>query len=211
MRERMAGGCNCVDRSSNIPLAQPQVRIVKHAFDIIHLLTDQNPIQVIVDAIINRCVGFGRALGYCTQGRAVEPCVAAQARWRAPEAASWSLSRRGRRQAAAVQLASAGADYGLASWIGGAAATAAAASAAAVLPRYRRSRRHCQRASFRAVLAKAAALSSGPSHGSCCSCAARAGLQPGLWQSEQDDGCQDAAALTSQHHPAQPLCPASLI
>jgi small subunit ribosomal protein S5e len=29
------------------------VRIVKHAMDIIHLLTDQNPIQVIVDAIIN--------------------------------------------------------------------------------------------------------------------------------------------------------------
>ncbi len=33
---------------------RPQVRIVKHAFDIIHLLTDQNPIQVVVDAIINR-------------------------------------------------------------------------------------------------------------------------------------------------------------
>ncbi|CAG8473871.1 10376_t:CDS:2 [Racocetra fulgida] len=29
------------------------VRIVKHAFEIIHLLTDQNPIQVLVDAIIN--------------------------------------------------------------------------------------------------------------------------------------------------------------
>jgi len=33
------------------------VRIVKHAMEIIHLLTDLNPIQVIVDAIINR---FGR-------------------------------------------------------------------------------------------------------------------------------------------------------
>ena len=32
------------------------VRIVKHAMEIIHLLTDQNPIQVIVDAIINRFV-----------------------------------------------------------------------------------------------------------------------------------------------------------
>jgi hypothetical protein len=32
------------------------VRIVKHAMEIIYLLTDQNPIQVIVDAIINRCV-----------------------------------------------------------------------------------------------------------------------------------------------------------
>ncbi|GJP41223.1 hypothetical protein CLOM_g893, partial [Closterium sp. NIES-68] len=29
------------------------VRIVKHAMEIIHLLTDQNPIQVIVDAIVN--------------------------------------------------------------------------------------------------------------------------------------------------------------
>jgi small subunit ribosomal protein S5e len=31
-----------------------QVRIVKHAFEIIQLLTDQNPIQILVDAIINR-------------------------------------------------------------------------------------------------------------------------------------------------------------
>ena len=30
------------------------VRIVKHAMEIIHLLSDQNPIQVIVDAIVNR-------------------------------------------------------------------------------------------------------------------------------------------------------------
>ncbi|CAN6467398.1 unnamed protein product [Victoria cruziana] len=30
------------------------VLIVKHAMEIIHLLTDQNPIQVIVDAVINR-------------------------------------------------------------------------------------------------------------------------------------------------------------
>jgi small subunit ribosomal protein S5e len=29
------------------------VRIVAHAFEIIHLLTDQNPIQVLVDAIVN--------------------------------------------------------------------------------------------------------------------------------------------------------------
>ncbi|KAJ3334506.1 ribosomal protein S5 [Gonapodya sp. JEL0774] len=28
-------------------------RIVKHAFEIVHLLTDQNPLQVVVDAIIN--------------------------------------------------------------------------------------------------------------------------------------------------------------
>ena len=32
---------------------QQQVRIVDHAFDIVHLLTDQNPVQVLVDAIIN--------------------------------------------------------------------------------------------------------------------------------------------------------------
>ena len=31
-----------------------QVRIVKHSFDIINLLTDSNPIQILVDAIINR-------------------------------------------------------------------------------------------------------------------------------------------------------------
>eukprot|EP00178_Gracilaria_changii_P010275 TRINITY_DN2993_c0_g3_i3.p1 TRINITY_DN2993_c0_g3~~TRINITY_DN2993_c0_g3_i3.p1 ORF type:complete len:197 (+),score=46.18 TRINITY_DN2993_c0_g3_i3:3-593(+) len=29
------------------------VRIVKHAFEIIHLLTDKNPIQIAVDAIVN--------------------------------------------------------------------------------------------------------------------------------------------------------------
>ena len=29
------------------------VRIVKHAFEIIHLLTGENPVQVLVDAIIN--------------------------------------------------------------------------------------------------------------------------------------------------------------
>lgn len=29
------------------------VRIVQHAFEIIHLLTDKNPIQILVDAIIN--------------------------------------------------------------------------------------------------------------------------------------------------------------
>ena len=30
------------------------VRIVRHAMEIIHLLTDLNPIQVIVDAVVNR-------------------------------------------------------------------------------------------------------------------------------------------------------------
>ena len=36
-----------------------QVRIVRHAFDIINLLTDINPIQVLVDAIINRSADLG--------------------------------------------------------------------------------------------------------------------------------------------------------
>ncbi|KEH15822.1 ribosomal protein S7p/S5e, partial [Medicago truncatula] len=30
------------------------VRIIKHAMEIIHLLTDHNPIQVILDAVVNR-------------------------------------------------------------------------------------------------------------------------------------------------------------
>lgn len=29
------------------------LRIVKHAFEIMHLLTDQNPVQVLVEAVIN--------------------------------------------------------------------------------------------------------------------------------------------------------------
>lgn len=29
------------------------VRIVKHTLELIHILTDQNPVQVFVDAIIN--------------------------------------------------------------------------------------------------------------------------------------------------------------
>lgn len=33
------------------------VRIIRHAMEIIHLLTDLNPIQVIVDAVVNRYVG----------------------------------------------------------------------------------------------------------------------------------------------------------
>ena len=42
------------------------VRIIKHSFEIIHLLTDQNPIQVLVDAIINRyCHLSGARLRVC--------------------------------------------------------------------------------------------------------------------------------------------------
>ena len=57
--------CPIVERLTNSSLMVPGrnngkilmvVRIVKHAMEIIHLLTDQNPIQVIVDAVINRCV-----------------------------------------------------------------------------------------------------------------------------------------------------------
>ncbi|KAL2488852.1 40S ribosomal protein S5-2 [Forsythia ovata] len=50
------------------------VFIIKHAMEIIHLLTDQNPIQVIVDAVINSgpredatcigSVGGGQTTGY---------------------------------------------------------------------------------------------------------------------------------------------------
>ena len=29
------------------------VRIVKHTLELIHILTDQNPVQVFVDAIVN--------------------------------------------------------------------------------------------------------------------------------------------------------------
>lgn len=32
---------------------QLAVRIVRHAFEIVHLLSDQNPVQVLVDALIN--------------------------------------------------------------------------------------------------------------------------------------------------------------
>jgi len=53
--------CPVVERLSNSLMMHGRnngkklmtVRIVKHAFEIIHLLTDQNPIQVLVDAIIN--------------------------------------------------------------------------------------------------------------------------------------------------------------
>ncbi len=45
------------------PPLPPQVRIVKHAFEIISLLTDQNPIQVLVDAIINRWATGGACTG----------------------------------------------------------------------------------------------------------------------------------------------------
>ncbi|KAH3762624.1 Ribosomal protein S5/S7, eukaryotic/archaeal [Pelomyxa schiedti] len=31
------------------------VRVVKHAFEVIHLMTDKNPLQILVDAIINSC------------------------------------------------------------------------------------------------------------------------------------------------------------
>lgn len=31
------------------------IRIIKHSFEIIHLMTDKNPIQILVDAIINSC------------------------------------------------------------------------------------------------------------------------------------------------------------
>lgn len=42
------------------------VRIIKHAMEIIHLLTDLNPIQVIVDAVVNRYTNENEAI-YLTQ------------------------------------------------------------------------------------------------------------------------------------------------
>lgn len=52
-----------------------QVRIVEHAFDIIHLLTDQNPIQIVVDAIINRCGSCGCSSCGCSScGRGASTC-----------------------------------------------------------------------------------------------------------------------------------------
>ncbi|KAI9482186.1 ribosomal protein S5 [Coemansia sp. RSA 1085] len=53
--------CPIVERLTNSMMMQGRnngkkikaVRIVQHAFEIINLLTDQNPIQVLVDAIIN--------------------------------------------------------------------------------------------------------------------------------------------------------------
>ena len=48
--------CDVQGYHGSVPDGSPcaQVRIVQHAFDIVNLLTDQNPIQVLVDAIINR-------------------------------------------------------------------------------------------------------------------------------------------------------------
>ncbi|KAJ2083246.1 ribosomal protein S5 [Coemansia guatemalensis] len=53
--------CPIVERLTNSMMMQGRnngkklmaIRIVQHAFEIINLLTDQNPIQVLVDAIIN--------------------------------------------------------------------------------------------------------------------------------------------------------------
>ena len=47
------------------------VRIIKHAMEIIHLLTDLNPIQVIVDAVINRYVRVLRTSFFCVDGFAL--------------------------------------------------------------------------------------------------------------------------------------------
>eukprot|EP00030_Apusomonadida_sp_AF-17_P000475 a174689_7325.p2 GENE.a174689_7325~~a174689_7325.p2 ORF type:complete len:206 (+),score=98.64 a174689_7325:34-618(+) len=49
--ERLAASMMCHGRNTGKKVKA--VRIVKHALEIIHLLTDQNPIQVVVDAVIN--------------------------------------------------------------------------------------------------------------------------------------------------------------
>lgn len=45
--------CSLMMNGRNNGKKQMAVRIVQHAFEIIHLLTDSNPIQVLVDAIVN--------------------------------------------------------------------------------------------------------------------------------------------------------------
>ena len=45
--------CSLMRRGRNNGKKLMAVRIVKHAFEVIHLLTDQNPVQVYVDAVIN--------------------------------------------------------------------------------------------------------------------------------------------------------------
>ncbi|KAI8908377.1 40S ribosomal protein S5 [Gorgonomyces haynaldii] len=60
-RFRKAQQCPIVERLANSLMMHGRnngkklmtTRIVKHAFEIIHLLTDQNPIQVLVDAVQN--------------------------------------------------------------------------------------------------------------------------------------------------------------
>ncbi|KAK9005886.1 hypothetical protein V6N11_043305 [Hibiscus sabdariffa] len=55
--------CSIVERVTNSLMMHGRnngkklmsIRIVKHAMEIIYLLTNQNPIQVIVDTIVNRC------------------------------------------------------------------------------------------------------------------------------------------------------------
>jgi len=49
--ERMVNALMFQGRNSGKKLKA--VRILKHAFEIIHLLTDQNPLQILVQAIIN--------------------------------------------------------------------------------------------------------------------------------------------------------------
>ncbi|CAD6576307.1 MAG: ribosomal protein S5 [Cyphobasidiales sp. Tagirdzhanova-0007] len=45
--------CALMMNGRNNGKKQMAVRIVQHAFEIVHLLTDSNPIQVLVDAIVN--------------------------------------------------------------------------------------------------------------------------------------------------------------
>merc|ERR1711908_120924 len=45
--------CSMMMHGRNTGKKQMAVRIVKHAFEIIHLLTDKNPLEVFVDAVKN--------------------------------------------------------------------------------------------------------------------------------------------------------------
>jgi len=78
---------SCVPSSSALSLTccfvPSQVRIVKHAFEIISLLTDQNPVQTLVDAIINRCAIHAAMkrytiLGVSAEKGGVDMCIFSQ-------------------------------------------------------------------------------------------------------------------------------------
>merc|ERR1711924_339872 len=45
--------CSLMGHGRNTGKKQMAVRIVKHAFEIVHLLTDRNPLEVLVDAVKN--------------------------------------------------------------------------------------------------------------------------------------------------------------
>merc|ERR1711906_20737 len=114
--ERLA--CCLMRKGRNSGKKLMAVRIVQHTLEIIHLLTDQNPVQVVVDAIINsgpredstrvggagvvrrQAVDMSRSAGSTTpstswrraRGR---PASETSRRWRSAWRRSWSTRREG--------------------------------------------------------------------------------------------------------------------